>query len=121
MMEAAAPFALVNQHRDDCPPMEAIVLHTDSGTIFVPHAFYSGMAVELPLSRGLVLEWTPVPGTAEVLLVLSGGNLADPTDESIAVTLPLDGIRHLADDLQSIAGQLDDRASASAGGESAIA
>lgn len=112
---------IVNRQDDTFPPMEATVLHTDAGTVFVPHAFYAGMAVELPLARGLALAWAPCPEVQGGLLVLSGGNPADPTDESIAVTLSLDGIHALADSLLSITRQLDDRASASAGGESAIA
>lgn len=97
----------------DAQPLPAPVLLSDRGTVFAPHAFYAGVSAELPLSRGMALHWTPFPEIDGALLFFAGGNPAEPTDESIAVTVGRDGLRALIRDLQSIDRQLDEMLCAS--------
>lgn len=98
---------IVNREDDGCPPMQAPVLHTDDGTAFVPHAFDFARSVELPLARGVGLAWAPCPPIDGALLIMAGGNLAEPTDDAIAITLSRAGIRALIRSLQSIECQLE--------------
>lgn len=97
----------------DAPPMDTPILLSDRGTVFVPHSFYAGVSTELPLSRGTALAWAPFPEVDGTLLVFAGGNPAEPTDESIAVTVSRVGLRALIRDLQSIDRQLDEMPCAS--------
>ncbi|EQB15737.1 hypothetical protein RLDS_10705 [Sphingobium lactosutens DS20] len=98
---------IVNRDDQDFPPMSQPALLTDKGTVFAPHLFYPGITVELPVSRGTGLAWAPIPEISNVLLLLAGGNPAEPTDESIAVTLSHAGVKALIRDLQLIERQME--------------
>ena len=96
-------------NREDAvfPPMETIVLHSDDGTVFVPHSFDPGRRQELFLSRGVGISWTPFPETGGALIVMAGGNPIEPSDEAIAFTLSPNGLKAMIRSLQSIDHQMD--------------
>ncbi|SEI69246.1 hypothetical protein SAMN05518849_101576 [Sphingobium sp. AP50] len=100
---------LVNIGEGDFPPIATPILHTDRGTVFVPHGHYVGRSAELRLLRGVGLAWAPCPEADGALLVFSGGNPAEPTDEAIAVTLSRAGIRALIASFDAIDRQLGEQ------------
>lgn len=98
---------IANRQDDVFLPMQGTVLYSDNGTVFVPHAFEHGRSVELPLSRGVAVSWAPCPEVDGALFILAAGNLAQPSDEAIAITLSRDGVRALARSLQLIDAQME--------------
>lgn len=98
---AAAPAA------DPVAPFSVPVLLDEDGSAWVPDAFAAGMFRYLPVCEGAALGWAPIPELRCALVLLQGGNPAAPTAEQIAFTISPAGLRGLADDLRSIADQME--------------
>jgi hypothetical protein len=107
---AALPDRAPGLARSPLPPMTSPVLVDDDGRAWVPAAFRAGHYALLPVCEGLALGWTPSAELGRVMLVLVGGNMAEPGDESVVTLLTRTGLRNLIADLQSIDDQLEDRA-----------
>lgn len=102
---AAAPAA------DLVAPFSVPVLLDEDESAWVPDAFAAGMFRYLPVCEGAALGWAPIPELLRALVVLQGGNPAAPTDEQIAFTISPAGLRGLANDLRSIADQMEEASS----------
>lgn len=104
---AALLEPVVNSQDAVFRPMETVILHTDQGTVFVPNPYQPGRRQEMPLSRGVAIGWSPCPEIDGALIVMSGGNPLEPTEEAIAFTISRQGLKAIIGSLQSINRQLD--------------
>lgn len=111
----AAVTAIFPPHgRDPLPPMASHVLLRGDDSAWVPHPFRPGAHVDMRLCAGVAAGWTPLPGygpnAARAIIVLGGGNPAEPTDEMIAFHISRRGLRELIADLQSVVDQMGEGA-----------
>jgi len=93
--------------RRECPPMAPPLLISINGKSWFPDPFIPGAFRLSRISIGLAMGWADAPELGGVVLNFVGGNLEDPTDENVAVSLSREGLRNLIRDLVSIDAQLE--------------
>ncbi|NWK96540.1 hypothetical protein DM806_12890 [Sphingobium lactosutens] len=85
----------------DLLPLDHVAI-TDHGTAWLPDAHRPGARRELQLCHGLGIAWAPAAEVGRVILYMIGGNPMQPTDEALAIDMPIGGLETYIADLQSI-------------------
>lgn len=94
--------------QSELKPMAEPVVLTDHGTAWLPDFQNPGARVEHTLCRGLGVAWAPIPELDKVLLYIIGGTPLAPTEEALAIQMPLRSLRTFIADLQCIERQMSD-------------